>query len=137
MIYVVVPGRSRSRFQPRYLLNMDIILIELLLRSKLSSTSHCRSPVREHRLLAYDTSIWRLLTPSSNVNLGHSSWRMRGGAKHSPHQRTQEMALGSWHLAHDTWHLARGTWFGTCHLALNTLWHLAIGIWHLALCTWH
>ena len=71
--------------------------------------------------------------------LGHSSWRMGGGAKQSPHQRTQEMALGTWHLAFGTWHVARGTWhlvLGTWHFALGT-WHLAPGTWHLALGTWH
>ena len=58
------------------------------------------------------------------------------GPKHSPHQRKQEMALGTWHLAHGTWHVD----FGTLHLALGTChgtWHLALGTWHLAVCIWH
>ena len=41
------------------------------------------------------------------------------GAKHSPHQRKQEMALGTWHLA-----------LGISHLALGT-WHLALGTWNM------
>ena len=69
-----------------------------------------------------------MITMQKYINkLGHSSWRMRWGAKHSPHLKGR--GNGTWHLA---LHLALGIW----HLALGTgTW--ARGAWHLALGTWN